>query len=741
MNFLNSPRRNRWWEHLCGAVRENLRGERQSPGRGAGRQACHVGGPAYRSISGPARSSQPPSAGKTAGVASRAARSTGLAAAGLAALFVLIALSILLGQGAQTLAPLARAYRQSPTAARRNAVLRFASAHPRDTSGALALLVAGATELDQREHAQAVRHLTEAAARLPQLGDYAAFYLARAHFEQKEFDATLKDLESVLAGSPVSPLTGEAALLAGKARLEAGAPEKAVAVLKQHYARLPQPQGDMALATAYEATGQLALAATSGQRVYYTYPASKESADALKLLARVREALGPEYPPPLPEIMLGRAEKWMEARDYRRAQSEYESLILPSSGPLSGPQRELAQVRAGAALYLAGNTQQAETYFRILTLDSPEADAERLYYLVRCERAQENPTAMLDFVEQLNQLHPVSPWRLAALTWAGNYYVLRNDPASYVPLFRTCYEAFPKDPSAAYCHWKVAFNAYLGRQPDAGQLLNDHVRLFPQSDKCPAALYFLGRLAQVSSHLADARASYRRIIETYPNNYYAALALERLKPEVITAATSTPLPFEPAAVNKRHIDRSRLLSSAGLSDWAERELRFAAKEAGQPQIVATELARQAASRGAPEEAIRYIKSVFPDYLRTPFDAAPLEMWRLAFPLAFRPQLEKLGQAQGLDPYFLAGLIRQESEFDPRALSRAGARGLMQIMPPTGRELSRGLKLGRFSSSRLDNPDYNIRLGTFYFRSLLDAHSGSKEAALASYNGGKTKVEA
>jgi soluble lytic murein transglycosylase len=65
---------------------------------------------------------------------------------------------------------------------------------------------------------------------------------------------------------------------------------------------------------------------------------------------------------------------------------------------------------------------------------------------------------------------------------------------------------------------------------------------------------------------------------------------------------------------------------------------------------------------------------------------------------------------------------------------------MQVMPATGRELSRSLKLGRFRTSLLTDPGYNIRMGTFYFRSLLDAVAGSTEAALASYNGGKTRVD-
>jgi soluble lytic murein transglycosylase len=615
-------------------------------------------------------------------------------------------------------------------------LLRYAAAHPSDSNGALALLAVGATEVEQQEYEQALRHLGAAAPRLSQLGDYVAFSLAKAHFGRKEFDRALGKLESILATAPVSPLTGEAALLAAKVHLEAGSPEKAVAVLRQHSVRLPQPDGDLTMAMAYESAGPLPLAASFGQRVYYAYPVSRQAVDAAQLLARMRDRLGPDYPPPLPGAMLGRAGKWLEARDYRRARTEYEALIPQ----LGGAERELAQVRTGAALYLAGDARQADAYFRTLVLNAPDTDAERLYHLVRCERTLGDPEGMLDFVDRLKVQYPDSQWRLNALIWAGNHYLLKNDRASYLPLFRACYEAFPSDPSAAYCHWKVAWTAYLEKRAEAGQLLSEHLNLFPQSDRCPAALYFLGRLSEASSGKAGARASYRKILEAYPNNYYAALAAERLKPEIIAAAPPPSVDFAPATVTSRRISRSRLLASAGLYEWANQELLFSAKEDGQPQVIAVELARQASSRGAPEEGIRYIKAFVPNYLGTPLDAASLEMWRLAFPLPFRQQIETYGKAQGLDPYLLAGLIRQESEFDADVVSRAGAYGLMQVMPATGRELSRSLKLGRFGTNLLSNPGYNIRLGTVYFRSLLDAVAGSTEAALASYNGGKTRVD-
>lgn len=185
--------------------------------------------------------------------------------------------------------------------------------------------------------------------------------------------------------------------------------------------------------------------------------------------------------------------------------------------------------------------------------------------------------------------------------------------------------------------------------------------------------------------------------------------------------------------------RGRLLAEAGLERWAEGEMRFGAQQGANRWVLAMELATTAASRGAHGQALRYIKGTAPGYLYLPREAAPERFWRLAFPFPYRAEITRLAKQRGLDPYFVAALIRQESEFDPAAVSRAGAIGLMQVMPPTGRQLARQLRLGVSTNSRLRQPLFNLQLGTYYLRKLLDARGGSEEETLAGYNAGASRV--
>jgi soluble lytic murein transglycosylase len=121
------------------------------------------------------------------------------------------------------------------------------------------------------------------------------------------------------------------------------------------------------------------------------------------------------------------------------------------------------------------------------------------------------------------------------------------------------------------------------------------------------------------------------------------------------------------------------------------------------------------------------------------EAAPDRFWRVAFPMPYRESLESNSRSRALDPHIVAALIRQESEFDPKAISRARAYGLTQVLPATGRQLSRRAGMRSFTPAMLFEPEVNLKLGTIHLKTLLDQHEGSWEQTLAAYNAGKSRV--
>jgi soluble lytic murein transglycosylase len=625
-------------------------------------------------------------------------------------------------------------------------------------SDPLADLKAAAEALDAKRYAAAAASLSGLAKRLPQLADYAGWLEASAQFGLKNYAAVAAALDPVWKQTPASPLAAKAYLLAAQALIQnstgqSGSPQTAVDLLRKNYAALPQPQGDLALAQAFAAAGDAVSAAVYDQRVYYGYPASTEATEAGANLTRLHAEMGDNYPPSMPNAMLGRALKLLESGQMQKARKELEALVPQ----LAGADRDTARVSLSVADYDAQDTAAAHRDLAALESLAPDADAERLYYLLLCARRLNNLEEVTAVVDRLGRLYPNSPWRLQALLAAANRYLTENQMDAYEPLYRACYESFPKDSEASVCHWRVAWGHYLRRRSDAADLLRAHLRLFPAAESASAALYFLGRLAEDARDPSGAQAFYNEVAREYPNQYYATLARDRLTSAATlnTAAPSAPVtaflrtiafPKRARAENFKagpeaaaRIERAKLLEQAGLSDWAEQELRFAARNGDQPYVMALELASLSSDK--PDQALHSIKSYAGGYLFLPLEAAPREFWTFAFPLPFRGEVESLSKQNGLDPFLMAALIRQESEFNPKAVSKTGARGLAQIQPATGRELSRRLKLTSYSVAALFQPHLNLELGTYYLKSLLAQVGGREDAALAAYDAGLTHARA
>ena len=649
-----------------------------------------------------------------------------------------------------SLRALVRDYREQPSKIKLAAIARYAKAHPRDEFGALARFALGMLAYDDKDAEGAIGYLKAAQPVLPKLADYAAFYLAGAHAQLENFEAVLSVLPQTERLPVRSPLAPKLLILEARARIETGSAQAALQKLRDASADLPQPDGDLVLARAHEALNEKAAAVRCYQRVYFLYPGSEGSGEAAAALARLREEMGESYPVPESQWMLDRGDRLLAARDYSRAREEFSTL----TGRLTGSHRDIARVRLGVVDYRQGANARGYHYLKTLEVGTPEADAERLYYLIECARRLDRDREMLALTQRLGELYPGSEWRKKALVAAANRMLTLNRVDDATPLYRACADSFPEDPDAPLCHWKVTWQAVIQRKREAADLLKEHLQRFPGSTKIPTVFYFLGRLAEKAGDAAAARAYYSKMVGLYGSYYYGWLGSQKLRqPTINRAGPSDPVErflagvsfpprkdpgsFKPTPEDEQYFARARLLAAAGFSDLAEAELRFAAKLSGNPCLMAMEAGRLAES---PHQALQAMKRFTPDYFRLDFSSAPRQFWELLFPMPFRNELIKYARQNSLDPYVVAGLIRQESEFNPKAVSRAKAYGLTQVLPSTGRQLARQEGIRRFSASMLFQPPVNLRLGTMYLKRLLDQWDGKWEPALASYNAGKSRVD-
>jgi peptidoglycan lytic transglycosylase len=133
-----------------------------------------------------------------------------------------------------------------------------------------------------------------------------------------------------------------------------------------------------------------------------------------------------------------------------------------------------------------------------------------------------------------------------------------------------------------------------------------------------------------------------------------------------------------------------------------------------------------------------MRRAYPQFLAAGGEDIPPDVLRIIFPLDYWPLIEKYSRQLDLDPYLMAALMAQESTFTPEIRSSANARGLMQLLPSTARRYATKLGIRPFTTALLSQPEVNVRIGSYYFKELMDQFGGA-HYALAGYNAGEHRV--
>lgn len=644
------------------------------------------------------------------------------------------------------LKPMARQLLQDRTPAAYAGVEAYAARHAKEDAGALAWLVVGYARILDHDYAKAVDPLNRARPRAGDLGDYVSYYLATSYLQTgrtAEADATLSDFDKTY---PESLLLRDAHILYASALLGESRPQEAIAVLEKD--RQPtRADLELVLGRAYAAAGQIQKATTTLRNLYYTMPLSSEAGQAQIELQRL--AASAQIPPPGLNERRTRADLLMRGKRFSDAASEYRDLLEA----LSSSDRPEVQLAMGTALRRAGQNKDAKKVLESLSNLPPGMNAERLFNLGEIARAADDDQSFLRFLDQLRQTDPTSPWMEQALLSAGNIYLLRRDYDHAIDSFRELQQRFPNGSRASYAHWKVAWlSLRQGRADEAKQGFDQQIALYPASGEIPAALYWRARLAEEDGEPGKARAYYKKLSERFRNYYYGELArqqLRKLKDEsdpvhyalldrVPPLNTTGPATQDEVPSDDLRVQKAELLENGALLDFAAHELQAAANQ-NPGNWLPAETARMYQDAGRYDMAIQVLKKAVPNYFAVDLPSLPRSYWEALFPKPYWSDLKKFSSSNALDPYLVASLIRQESEFNPAAVSHANAVGLMQLLPKVGRGVAKEEKLRHFSTQQLFTPGVNMQLGTRYFRSMVDKF-GAFEYALAAYNAGADRVQ-
>ena len=620
----------------------------------------------------------------------------------------------------------------------------FANKNSTSVWGQRAALALGYDDYSHSKHQQALNWLQKAKSDALLL-EYTLFWTAQAEHGLNKNAAAAQDFAQLLKDYPNAAIKEQVLEAYVPVAISIGRPQDGLDDLAAYPSTGSKPALLVVRARANEAAHKYVPAAKDYQTLYYKYPLADESKDAASALPRLNKQLHNEFPYATGEMQEQRAQIFYDAHKWKEARTEYDKLVAILKDP-ANPIRQRALVRSAECRQ---HPKTAPGLFTKLTTTDPEADAERLYDLSQAWRSDKNEAQMLTAIEKIADQYPKSRWNEDALMAAGNYYWVELDRAKAISYYQRVLDLFPAGRHAYNAEWRIAWVAYLQKQPYADERMTNFLRKYPATGGAVNVIYWLGRNAERNGNPARARAYYQKALDRFPATYFAHAAESRLAklgsgdPEPVDALAQIPVapplrsfddPIAPAVMDRWN--RAQALRTIAFDASAELELKAAYAASASPRFL-VEAAQAAFDQGHFATGMAYGRLAVPNSDARKLNEVPATVWKVLFPFPYEATIRREAQRNDFDPMFAAGLIRQESTFQADAVSHANAIGLMQILPKTARLLAKQLKI-RYNKNTLFDPNANIELGMLYIANLTKA-TGGPEYAAAAYNAGEDRI--
>jgi soluble lytic murein transglycosylase len=358
--------------------------------------------------------------------------------------------------------------------------------------------------------------------------------------------------------------------------------------------------------------------------------------------------------------------------------------------------------------------------------------APAAYQRARALLGSRQPKTARTVLRELIRRYPRDTTAGAALVLLADLAMDERRDTDARNALRQAYSRFPAISQAAQARYRAAIIAFASRRYEtAVNELDSLLALHPDAEEAIAARYWMGRALLATGDTATALARWRMVASGYPLSYYGMLAAQRLG-EPPWAPPAMPDTFAEIENLSDAMERVDHLEKVGMDSEARTELEALANGSDSSSsrlLVTAYLMRE---HGLISRAVqlgwRLVRAS---------PSADARAYRLIYPIVHREAIILESQRREIDPALVSAIIRQESGFNPRATSSAGARGLMQMMPSVGRAVARSVQVPGWRPDLLYQPDINVQLGVRHLEAFLSRYEAPY--ALAAYNAGESRV--
>lgn len=595
--------------------------------------------------------------------------------------------------------------------------------------------------LAEQEPAEAVHLFTTAYKDLHVIEDYLRLWTAEALLRQGEARQAVDLSESIPRAVPDTILGSRAAFLAGTAWYKAGECSKATELLVRAAREAPHESiapaalldvADCHLRQKHKTEGKAVL-----KEIWIQYPNSPEAREVEARLKRFKIVKWK----PKPDDLYRRANSLTALAYHEEAADTIEQFLSRVSR--KDPRRNDMQIKLGETFVLLKRYDQARRVFQKLADERRgERSGEATVWLARVYIAQGDGKQLLALFLSLPK-RSLSAEQIAAIqSLVASHHDDQNQVDEAIATYRHVAQSAQNPTQRSEALWRVGWIQYrTGRFREAVETFE---QIMDDPQFAPQALYWTARALD---RLQDVKATdhYVRVCQRYAFTYQCQLARTRTKDSgLIVLSTHGSEPTEAVTPTREsgvarnvHYRRAVELKFLGMDHEAARELVWLTEHYAGDRAALVELSTMLSEAGAYHHALRLMKLHFTEGLERS-GPVPQALWDATYPTAYLPTI-RTHAGTIVDPYLVLAIIREESQYNTRALSSHGAVGLMQLMPTTVQSLAKQHGQPEVGREELFDHDTNIRFGVRYLEQLLKQFAGNIVHTVAAYNAGPQAV--